>query len=193
MDSVIADIFTEMNQFHNDTYHTSLKPQDYTDYDLSLFWNCTDDEVFRRIFLFYESPYFARVKPIDGAQEALKVLSATHELHLITSRPFEIEQQSRTWLTTYFPGIFSQVHHTNQVSRNRTGASHKKSAICKHIGAQLMIDDHIDYVLDCAENGVQALLFPAPWNTKFQTTHKNIRKTKGWEEVLTWLPSTKEN
>lgn len=183
MDSVIAYIMEPLCRFHNKNYDTSLVPDDITQYDLTPFWRCSVEEMYKRIFLFYESPYFHQTKPVQGAQLALKKISKTHELHLITSRPYEVEAVSHAWLTTYFPQVFAYVHHTNQVSRTKSEKSIKKSEVCKSVGATLMIDDHIDYAIDCAEGGISTLLFEAPWNKTYTPTHANIRRVANWNEV----------
>lgn len=181
MDSVLAELIGPMDEFHNALYHTSLTHGDHTDYNLSTVWKCGHEEVLPRILAYYDSPYFDKVVPIEGAVEAVARLSVRHELTLITSRPHTIEQKTIAWLDRYFPGRFKNVRHTNQVSHAHEKRK-KKSEVCREEGVTLMIDDHIDYALDCAQVGIQVFLFPAMWNKK-APAHKLIRKVTGWEEI----------
>jgi uncharacterized HAD superfamily protein len=188
MDSVIADILPTIDAFHNKKYGTTLIPDDHSSYDLSGYWNCTAEEVYRRIFEYYESDEFHSTPPVAGAQRALTQLSVHHELHLITARPYDIEQKTHDWLNTYFPAIFTHIHHTNLISKGGKGKSIKKSDVCKALGATLMIDDHIEYALDCAENGIETILFPAPWNAGKSVSHPKVKKVNNWDEIVNMLP-----
>jgi uncharacterized HAD superfamily protein len=57
MDSVLADITSSLNAFHNERYGTQCKVEDYLDYDLSTIWKCAPDEAYERVYAFYESPF----------------------------------------------------------------------------------------------------------------------------------------
>jgi len=183
MDSVIVDIMGPLDLFHNRAYKTNLKYDDHRIYDLSTVWLCSKEEVGKRIYEFYYSPEFLSVKPIAHSQEKLRELSKLHNLHLITSRPSEIEEMSKKWLHTYFPHIFTSVHHTNQATKNKKEETHKKSAIAKKLKIDIMIDDHITYALDCADNEILTLLFDAPWNRHYTNTHTFLKRVASWEEI----------
>lgn len=137
-----------------------------------------------RIFEFYDSPEFQETKPVTGSQHALTLLARDHELHLITARPYDVEEQSHQWLNKHFPHIFKDVHHTNLISKGGVGASIRKSEICRRMGATVMIDDHIDYILDCAGHNITSYLFLAPWNKDKKTNNPHIKEVAGWEEVV---------
>jgi len=183
MDSVIAEIIRPMDAFHNREYGTNLQYDDHAEWDLSKLWNCTIEEMFVRVFKYDNSPEFSKVIPIQGSQKVLAELSKKHSFHLITSRPFSIEKESLKWLNTFFPAIFNSTHHTNQISEEGFGKGTKKSVLCKQIHADIMIDDHIENVLDCADYEIKTLLFPAPWNRTYVNTHPFIHKINSWEEV----------
>lgn len=184
MDSVIAEIIRPIDLFHNRQYGTSITYTDHADYNLCLYWNCSLDDMYKRIFEFYASPEFQDTKPIVGSQEALTLLAQQHELHLITARPYDVEKQSREWLNEYFPNIFKEIHHTNLISKGGKGMSIKKSEICRKMGATVMIDDHIDYILDCADNFIMSYLFPAPWNADKTVSHPHVKRVAGWKELV---------
>lgn len=184
MDSVIAEIIRPIDLFHNRQYGTNISYHDHSSYDLRLYWNCTLDDMYKRIFEFYDSPEFKLTQPVPGSQKALTLLGVKHELHLITARPYDIETQSRKWLDKYFPNTFKEIHHTNLISKGGKGMSIKKSEICRKMGATVMIDDHIDYILDCADNSIMSYLFPAPWNEGKTISHPHVKRVAGWEELV---------
>lgn len=184
MDSVIAEIIRPIDLFHNRKYGTNITYDDHYSYDLRLYWNCTLEDMYKRIFEFYDSPEFQLTQPVQGAQEALTFLAQNHELHLITARPYDVEEQSRQWLGEYFPGIFKEIHHTNLISKGGKGISIKKSEICRKMGATVMVDDHIDYILDCADNAIMSYLFTAPWNASKTISHPHVKRVAGWKELV---------
>lgn len=129
MDSVIAELIRPADRFHNRVYGTSIQYDDHTSYDLRNNWECDLEEMFRRIFEFFNSPEFSTILPISGSQKVLTQLSRRHSLHLITSRPHSIEEKSKKWLNEYFPHVFNSIHHTNQISEKGFGKGIKKSVI----------------------------------------------------------------
>lgn len=187
MDSVLAEFLSPLDAFHNRVYGTRISYNDHTSYDLREYWSCTLEEMFVRMFGFYDSPEFRTIPPILNSQKVLKTLLKKHSLHLITSRPHSIEKQSLAWLDMHYPQMFSSIHHTNQISEKGFGKGIKKSAICSQIHADIMIDDHIENVYDCADHMIKTLMFPAPWNLSFETNHPYIQKVSGWDEIASLL------
>jgi len=186
MDSVLAEIILPLDTFHNNIYKTRISFSDHTVYRLDKLWNCSEKEVIRRIYEFYESPYFDRTKPIEGAKKGINILAKDHTLILISSRPIIIEHKSHEWLDIYFKNKFSKIVHTNQVSHKHETRK-KKSEICVEEGISIMIEDHVDYALDCALAGIQVYLLPAPWNKNNNITHSNIKRVNNWTEITDHL------
>lgn len=186
MDSVLADIIPLLDLFHNENYKTSISNESHTDYNLSTIWNCSGEEVIRRIYEFYQSTYFDKILPIKGAKKNIDMLSRKHTLILITSRPFHIEEKSRSWLNTHFHGAFTKIIHTNQVSQKHESKK-RKSEICLEEGIDVMVEDHLDYALDCAQAGIKVLLLPMPWNVNNKLEHSNITRVADWSEITTYL------
>ena len=46
-----------------------------------------------------------------------------------------------------------------------------------------MIDDHITYALDCAENGILTLLLDTPWNKKENIAHPLLKRVASWDDI----------
>ena len=183
MDSVLAEIIRPLDAFHNRKYITNISYEDNIDYSLSVMWHCSEEEVYVRIFEFYNSPEFNTVQPVFGSQKTVKELSKLHNLHIISSRPHSIEDKTKQWISIHFPHTFASIIHTNQVVQKGKGKRVKKSEICKSLKIDLMIDDHIDYALDCADNEIRTLLFEAPWNKNYKVPHPHLKKVASWDEV----------
>jgi uncharacterized HAD superfamily protein len=183
MDSVIAEIMEPMYSFHNAKYKTNASPKDQNSYDLTSIWNCSHIEALNRINEFYASSYFHETKPVEGSVEGIKhLLRQHHQLILVTSRPPYMEQKSITWLNEHFKGSFIKVCHTNQVSHEHE-KKRKKSEICLEENVEVMIEDHIDYAVDCASVGIRVFLFNMPWN-QTKALPKGIRRVFSWKEII---------
>ena len=131
---------------------------------------------------FYNCPRFEQLKPVAGAKNAVKKLNLNHQLFAITSRPDVTEPMTRIWIKRNFLDGFQGVHFSNHFVL-QTKNKKTKSDICKQLGVEIMIDDHIDYALDCSQNGIPVLLMDATWNQD-EVLPENVRRVKGWREIL---------
>jgi uncharacterized HAD superfamily protein len=181
IDNVLADFAPHLMRFHNKNYGTHFNYENQDEYDLTLYWACSEEETLKRIYAFYDSQEFENIEPVSGAVDAIIQLKNKHELFVITARPYYIEDKTLRWINTYFPNSFKQVVHTNLVSEE--GSKHKKkSEVCKELHTQIIIEDCIDYALDCLSAGVTAYLLERPWN-KEKVLQKDIKRASTWKEI----------
>ena len=119
-----------------------------------------------------------------GALHSLQRLQESCDLLIVTSRQHIIRQPTLQWIAMHFPDVFQEVHFGNHWALS--GESRKKSDICRwvpswhvlfpslchckgfqlilslgcrDIGATVLIDDNPRYAMDCAEAGMQVLLY----------------------------------
>jgi uncharacterized HAD superfamily protein len=85
------------------------------------------------------------------------------------------------WLSNHLPEIdFStRVHFTNHYE---TVGTKSKGAVCQSIGADILIDDNFDFLLDASTFGIYGILLDTPWNQNKDST-ENIFRVKNWAEV----------
>lgn len=189
IDEVLADFFAYFVYFHNLMYKTkvSLKDTNMEKYYLNEVFEVDRAEMHIRYMEFKALHLLEQLKPIQGSQSGMKkLIKMGFEPHLVTARPQIIEEETRKWLSAHFKGIDLPIHFTHP----GTGASHhfKKSEICKEIGAEILIDDHIENALDCAENGIKVFLMDAPWN-KQEDLPEGVVRVKSWKEITGKLPN----
>ena len=70
-----------------------------------------------RVYEFHASPYFKQLKPIPGAYEGLLKLSADFELHVVTSRQKDIQEETVRCIEEHFPGLFTGTHFGNHYGK----------------------------------------------------------------------------
>lgn len=73
LDEVLAKTTLAIADFHNDTYGTALTMDDFISYDYTKIWGGTREESIAKWRLFFDSPYFLKVEPVEGSLETLKV------------------------------------------------------------------------------------------------------------------------
>ena len=182
LDEVLAGFTVKVLEFHNAIYGTSVVFSEVKDFYLDDIWGGTRDEAVRKVYDFFKTDYFRDIPPLPGSQLMIKKLKQEgHELIVITGRQAVIRRQTEDWLARHFPGIFSEIYLTNHHSYE--GKTYRKSDFLRQSQAKVYIDDHLDYVLDCAKTNVQILLYDYPWN---QTTHKlpeNVKRVYSWPQI----------
>lgn len=187
-DDVLIDLNGSLHPFHNKHYGTSVTFEDLHTFDLREMWGCTPDEVMERVYRFYDSKEFQGLVPVEGAVEAVTSLSGQNKLMVVTSRPSFMLGRTKASIDRYFPGLFDGIHLTNGFSND--GLKRKKSEVCLELGITTLIDDHIDNLIDCAENGITPILFRRPWNrcyTETQLKSHGVTPANNWPHVLELL------
>ena len=189
LDDVLADTLPALIEYHNDTYNTTFTEDDYHSFHLWKVWGCTKEESNRRVYHFFETPYFKNIKTVSGSQKATKVLKEEHNLYIITSRPRKFSKDTLAWIEKYFPGVFNEVFFTNYSEKNNSDP--KKNHVCDLLNVDVFIDDSLDYALECFNEKRQVFLFEAPSN-KNKKFEENLYRVKSWKEILEILNSNTE-
>jgi len=76
-------------------------------------------------------------------------------LVIVSSRQDLIREDTKVWLETNYPNIFEEIYLCNNFLLNEESKMIEttKGEICKRIGASLLIDDSLDWVIDCSSKG----------------------------------------
>jgi len=181
IDEVLSDTLTALISFHNEKYGTSLKKSDFHSYKYWEVWGGTMEEAITKVYEFYESDYFKNINPVQNSQIAVKSLKKHHDLVVVSSRQHEIEEKTLEWLEKHFPKAFSDVHFTNAYSLS--GQSQKKSIVCHYLNAKTLIDDCLDYAIECSRSMEMVFLFDSPWNRLDLLPYK-VRRVRSWNEIV---------
>jgi uncharacterized HAD superfamily protein len=181
LDEVLADFLSAFIEYHNAAYKTSLAREQFCSYRFWETWGGTREEAIRKVYDFHETPYFKNMKPIAGSQEAVGVLKERNDLIIVTSRQDDIAKATRTWISQHFPNVFSDIHFTNHYSQN--GGVTTKKQICDAAKVDLLIEDILEYALDCLSPKRKILLLDCPWNRAAELP-QGIHRVHCWEEIL---------
>ncbi|PID87583.1 hypothetical protein CSB07_00700 [Candidatus Gracilibacteria bacterium] len=131
------------------------------------------------IKLYLDDEKNLKLPPVSGALEGIKKLKKFgKKLYIITARQEFLKNYTKSWLGKYFGEVFEDIIFCNHEGG---GVYKDKSQICKEVGATLLIEDNLDYALECSEKGVEVILFEKPWNSWRKETNSKIFKVKGWK------------
>lgn len=182
LDEVLAEYLASFLEFHNKKHGTDLKKHHFSKtYKVEEVLGETEEEMTERIYHFYKTEDFKKIKPSAGSIKAIQKLKKNHELFIVTSRQNHVSAPTIEWINKHFPDSFSGILFGNHFSKE--GPAKAKSEICKEIGAEILIDDSLDYAKECAGKGIKVLLFDHPWN-QAETLPKNIQRVYSWQEIL---------
>jgi uncharacterized HAD superfamily protein len=182
VDEVLFPFVEHLAQFHNERYGTSLTMDDFSSFKLHQVWGGTVAEEMRKVLEFQATGVITRVAPMPAAMEAIEVLNRHYELAIVTSRTSSIKEETEQWLKLHFPNVFKHIRFANYWDESTPRIT--KADVCRTIGANILIEDNLDYAFDCAEWGVRVLLFgDYPWNQEAQLPD-GVTRVTGWPEVL---------
>lgn len=185
IDDVLVPHVEDLITWHNREYGTDMDLVSYHSRDPKDWGSDTIEEAIKRVQKFFVTPDFLEAQPIEEALDALKKLSQRYELIVITARDGIIEEVTREWLDKHFPELFKEAHFTARF--NLEGKSLSKADIGKNAGAQYLIDDTLDNVIEASKTGVTALLFGEyPWN-QIDELPEGLIRLKDWQEVLEYF------
>lgn len=187
VDEVLGRFVYALNKFCKEEYGMDYDVSDYWVYEFAKIWHCSQDQSNHIVHEFFESDHFNDGIPIiPGAFETLARLQGSCDLVVVTSRQHVIQDLTLEWLDRHYAGLFAEVYFGNHFALQ--GASRKKSDICKTIDAHVLIDDNVGYAMDCADAGINVLLYDwedsYPWSKLPEGfSHPRIQVVRNWQEV----------
>lgn len=183
MDDILAEFVDGFLQFHNDLYGTTVRKKEMFTYHFEDVVGITKDQIEERLLQFYTTDYFQNIKPVSGAEKGIDELAQSHELAVITARPYIIRLETERWLNQYFSNCFASIDLTNQFQYRDQGNKRKKSEVGKERGIQMMVEDNPKHADDCASQGIPVLLLDYPWNQTVELP-ENIKRVHSWREIV---------
>ena len=186
-DEPLADFGAHLCPWMNATYGTDYKKSDMFSYRLWDIWKCSKEEAVRRIEHFYKEDV-ENVPPAEGSVAAVDSLSKDHELLVITSRFNQAIPKTIPWINKHYPNKFSEIIFTKNTTADSKGKT--KAQICKELGVDILIEDFLEYSLECNKLGIPVILFDCPWNQDTELPEgmnklpSGIVRAKDWKEVL---------
>ncbi|MBS3073803.1 hypothetical protein J4465_03355 [Candidatus Pacearchaeota archaeon] len=163
-DDVAFPFVDQFISYLNNERGMTLKREDFKSYNLQkilnqkYFW-----QTLKTLKDFYNSPYFREAKPIKGVFDVFSNLGKYYSLPMVTSRPRILRKETEKFISL-LPPVIDSLHFSKNNTRYYNGSWKTKAKICKNLGADLILEDSVEYAMQCAEKGIQAILINNPWN-----------------------------
>lgn len=186
IDEVLFPFVREFRAWHNQEYGTCLSTNDFVSYEFSGVLDVSVQETIHRVHTFLDAEHsHVAVSPLEEAQEAITKMSEHYNIVAVTARHPQFEAQTTEYLLHHFGDIITDVTLLGRLDRDTAiGVLRTKAEVCHELGAIALVDDSIMHVTDCAEAGIQGVLFGNyPWNQTDELPNGVVRY-ENWGGVL---------
>ena len=190
-DEPLADCNTYLQAWHNRRYGTNFTREDIFTFKLWLVWGCSREESTRRVLEFYKSEDFDRITPTEGSVEGVEILARDHDSLVLTSRVAAAVPKTPPFIDRYYSGKFKEIifskDYENLTLSENNGTT--KADICAAKGVGLLIEDCLQYALECQEKGIPVVLLNRAWNQKsalpegMDKVPPGIVRARDWEQI----------
>lgn len=185
IDEVLFPHAPTLLDYHNDEHGTSFTIDQMTAYRLQQLTEDSEEVTFAKIKAYLDTHHYSKGQPIQGSIDAIKKMRKMYRLVIITSRNDFYRGYTEEFIEEHFDSVFDEIHYTHNLKA--PGVTMPKSEICKSVNAIALVDDHLHNVLECAEAGIQGILFGNyPWNQADELP-EGVRRVKDWQEVLEYF------
>ena len=185
IDEVLQPFKLPFLHFNNKVFEENLNPEDIEKgnhvHDLL---GCSLEEANYRCNQFHESEDADNLMPIAGSIEGISKLGEKHKLVAITSRSNTVKESTLAWLRKHFGNALDEIYFSSEFYSN---GNKSKAQICKEIGVEIMVDDNLDFALDCIEENIPVILFDLEGKYWWNSTDKEydkLHRVKSWGEVI---------
>lgn len=176
-DDLLNEFTRELTAYLNERTNRLVPLSEVRSADLWQYWDLGRDEAVEFVHEFIAEGKMSDLAPNPDAQVHLERMSSDYELILVTAQPLSAATENIEWTDRFFPGIFSDLRFTNQLSNSPDRTT--KSEICFEVGASALLDDSLQNVLDCCNRGIPTVLFDRPWNRG--ELPSGAHRVRGWE------------
>lgn len=179
IDEILADTLRAIIIYDNNKYRLNHKWEDFHTYRFWEVWGCTKEESVLRVSDFFGSEDAKNILPISGSIEGIETLSKKYYLHSVTGRPEKYRILTNEFIEKYHKDKFLSISYTAHYYEEKPI---KKYEVCKRLNAKIIIEDDLEHAIDCADNGIIAMLLDRPWNRGVE--HENIIRVNSWDEIV---------
>ena len=172
IDGVLANTMQLFLDILEDMYGVNhIAYNDITQYQLDACLDVDPDIIQAATHRIIDGDYPCRLRPINGAVDVLKRLTAFGPIRLVTARPHPGPIEA--WMNALLPPEQYRVEITS------TGSYDAKPAVLKAGGVDFFVEDRLDTCFLLQEHGIKPILFVQPWNRQphpFTEVH-------GWHQL----------
>jgi HAD superfamily hydrolase (TIGR01509 family) len=187
-DDVIVSSGALLVEHYNKLHSTRVEPRDFYSKDYEHVWRSDPETATRDLFAYLLTEDHMSLAPMPGAARVLRQLAERFKLFVVTGRPDETQQATNEWIEKYLPNIFEDIIFTNFFKLNDSkGPLRTKAEVCKELGAQWLVDDHLHHIENVTKHGITGLLFgDLPWE-RLSTPLPHVVQVSDWTELAKYF------
>jgi uncharacterized HAD superfamily protein len=186
LDDVLLDFFGTFCGYVNKTRGTSYTRENQTDFAVEKSWGWSKEDAYQAVLDFYHSEDHRSAIPVSGAVDAIAQLSKEHTIHVITSKPEFMKEETERWIQKYFPGMISSIQFMNHYHGD--GKKRSKAETCRELGIQVFVDDSAEQARNVSSVGIPVLMPDAPWNRQ-EKVGPLVTRAYSWVEIVKKIQS----
>ena len=185
IDDVLFSWTPTFLEYHNTTHNTRLTPGDRRSDFLEEVIGITEAQMLDKIDAYIQTRHYVDAGPVPGAVTAIKELSKTYRLVIVTARTVNYRGTTEIFIEKYFPNVFSDILYSLRVDRPTEFIPKKE--LCRQVNAFALIDDSVRNLLPVVDAGMTGILFgDFAWHRQHILPERVIRCTS-WEDVVVYL------
>lgn len=185
IDDVCLDYGGGFSRFNNRVGWTrNMKPHHYIEGWGELWGTDNVDEIARRTATMNRgmNPF---LRPVRNSQLALAALAKARDLIILTSRPKDIHEITKSTIDRHFPDVFRDLRYLEGGWGDHGATQVTKGETAIEIGASTLLDDQPRHVIGMAMAGGVGLLFGNSQLAETTTFEESsVVKVPSWRDVL---------
>jgi uncharacterized HAD superfamily protein len=185
MDGVIANFYNEFAKYLNDNYgctlNTEIAPKNYPFES----WGHGVDKI-----NFAEASNnwinqngFEKIPAFDGVKEFVKELSKLYDVHIVTARIGDWEQNFTADIKNRIKKNTHNWLKKQGISACKLYFVHDKVPFCKELGISIIIEDKLETALNAAKEKIHAILIDRNYNHS-KANRLRVYRAHNFKEVL---------
>lgn len=182
IDEVMVDFLSAFLDDYNIKHGTDYRRDTFHSFGMHHVMQEDMATITERVKIFEQSDSFRNLVPVTGAVEGVNELAKNNDLIIVSSRSEAIHDYTRDWLNQHFPKKIAEVHFSSHPYVNRQ-STNSKADLCLMLRLDVLIEDALEYVLPCAQQGIKVLLFDTPWNRQ-PDLPANITRVHSWQDIV---------
>jgi len=171
--------------YHNEKHGTNIALSDMQTNYLEDITGDTLEQILVKLEDFANTEAFRQNRPLQHSVESLEKLRQHYELVLVTARDHFYRGHTERFIEGHYPNVFRELHYTHQIETPHE--REKKWVMCQRLNAVALIDDTLKNVVQCAEHGIDGIVFgDYPWNQADELP-PGVTRCKDWPAVLEYF------
>lgn len=180
VDEVLFPLLDNFLEDYNQANSTDIAAHEFMTYDFDKPLGLSVPETIDTLYKYLHTDH-SHIEPLEGVEDALGRLSRNFELEIVTARHPQFEIATLHWLQDKLPVKFRSIKLIGYAAIMEKPVT--KAEICHEIGAVALIDDSVEHVTTCAENGVEGVLFGNySWN-QTDKLPQGVTRCESWQLV----------